>query len=144
MNNQRLRNLLSSKLLKELEANKEDNRILTVEEAREELGFLNYKEFSKINNQFNNPMYPRRSGRTTRMLIQAVVAAQYGKVKIIGHTRHYGMTLVNEAKRYAIKLNIDPNNITPEIDRSDYNLRGANLNTPSFYDHWVFDKYIGI
>lgn len=84
--------------------------MLSVEEVRERLGLRPFDEFYEEGKKLYGD---RRLGLTTRMLVNAVHAAQTKNVAIRGHTRHYSRDLARTAQGYAYKLGIDTSRIWP-------------------------------
>jgi hypothetical protein len=80
---------------------------------------------------------PRRTGRTTKILIQAAHAAQTGKVAILGSSPHQSwelsFTLRNMA--YAIGANQENVIITRCINSKPKDILQRGLNMTLFYDH---------
>jgi hypothetical protein len=70
-------------------------KFLTFEEARERLGLLPFDQLQDV-------------GRTTKILLEAVVQSQYSLVKISGYSLRYSEQLTVDAKTMAKKLGLNP------------------------------------
>lgn len=85
--------------------------MITLEEAMTKLGLMGFDEVEKDSKE--KGYYPRRSGRTTLMLLEAIIASQKEIVYIRAHTYDYAKDLVGQARRMCVQLGLDPNNIKP-------------------------------
>lgn len=88
--------------------------------------------------------YPRRSGRTTKMLIAAVAAAQIEKVGIAAYSKSLTRMFVIQAREMCAQLGIDPYNIVeyyppPNLER----MRGTDekARVQVFYDHYLGPRF---
>lgn len=78
---------------------------LTFDQARDRLGFMPFDEFARRHRD------KRGSGRTTKMLVEAVVASQNETVAIRAYSPRYTDDLVARARQMAVMLNLDPKRI---------------------------------
>jgi hypothetical protein len=99
-----------------------NSKLLTFDEARERLGLLPFDEYAELQIQdVSNPLKAaekilygdirdllRNTGRTTKMLLEAVVQSQYSHVKISGYSLSYSEQLTVDAKTMAKKLGLNP------------------------------------
>lgn len=106
---------------------------LTLEEARIALGMRPFEAIENMAREMH--IYPRRSGRTTRMLLEAVIASQQGKVQITGRTLSDTKRLVNQARSMCKELGLNPLNIQPAIEPY------SNIDTYRvFRDHYMWKQ----
>lgn len=121
---------------------------MTPERVREKLGLLPWDEWADRASTLHDPRelrvtLSRRTGRTTRMLVEAVSEALAGRtVILVGHNRHYASDLVLEARCYINK--IDPgilhHKMRPEAVCSPVFTRDIDYGTSRlFIDHHAFE-----
>lgn len=84
---------------------------LTIDEAMTRLGLKGFDEVERISKE--NGHYPKRSGRTTQMLLEAVIASQEEVVFISARTYDYAKDLASQARGLCVRLGLDPGNIRP-------------------------------
>ena len=106
-----------------------NKRNLTVSDVLEKCNLKPFESFD-----FNG----RRSGRTTKMLCDAVISASKGhKVFIEGHTVFYGADLDEKVKGMAIKCNVDPSLIRSIPNRACIKRMDEYFSCDYYVDHYV-------
>ena len=94
---------------------------ITFEEARKALELQPFEGFQHPAAAAALETYSsekRGTGRTTKMLVDAVVQSQSSKVAIVGWSLGYSHCLTQEARIYAQKLGLDPNQIVLPQDKA--------------------------
>lgn len=120
---------------------------LTFDDARRRLGLKDFDVFTAErraqNVEYKDWMlkeYPkanpeeflvRGTGRTTKMLVKAVVESQFEYVMIIGHSWDYSISLGRQARQYAERLGLDPEKIVL-LPSSP-----SGVCITNFYDHYT-------
>lgn len=86
---------------------------ITFEEARIALGLQPFEGFyhPKAPVLEAHSSRERGTGRTTKMLVEAVVQSQTKKVAIVGWSISYSYDLTRQARNYACKLGLNPDQI---------------------------------
>lgn len=85
---------------------------ITIKDAIEALDLKGFEEI--VNQSKGYGIYPRRSGRTTLMLLEAVIASQEEEVVYISaRTYDYAKHLTSQARGMCIRLGLDPEKIKP-------------------------------
>lgn len=83
--------------------------------------------------------YPRQSGRTTRMLLDACLAVQNQPVLVLGHTPYYTNSLQQDLWEMCTKAGIDTQNIIKKYIPMSFKLSEALKgyhNVKTFEDHY--------
>jgi hypothetical protein len=129
---------------KEAEEKTKEPTLLTADQIRERLGFKPWDEFLEDQKKWFKEWEAkghlskeellkyryRRTGKTTKMLINAVEAAQHGYVSIHGAQFCFDVEYTNMAKRMCEKLGIDPGMI---VGRREQKI-GQSIK--HFFDRW--------
>lgn len=80
----------------------------------------------------------RRSGRTWKMLVKAVVAASMGqRVAIHGHNPRYSQQLQGQARQWCETCGIDPTLIVDLDGRHVSHLAGGPAPAVGYWDHYM-------
>jgi hypothetical protein len=96
------------------------------------------REGSKSRGDRNPQDALRQSGRTWKMLVQAVVASSEGKQVVIeGHCPEYERELRDQARSWCRSCGIDPKLIVQPTRKQ---LRGKQDRYTFFTDHYVFES----
>jgi len=104
-----------------------------VERIAEALGLKPPKQFAS-----EGPSYEyRQTGRTTRMLLEAValVSLEQRPVWIAAHNSHYTRELVNRAREMAREVGVDPDLIRR------YAPPRLGITDPIFRDHYAMEVF---
>ena len=114
----------------------------TPEFIRIKLGLLPWDEYKYKKQNSNLDYYltdiNKNTGRTTKMLVNAIYYSQFKKVYIAGYNQKYTKDLIVEADKLCRKLNINPTNILPLPSV----LNGLDLSQSYvFFDHY-FDSLL--
>ncbi|MGG6281836.1 hypothetical protein ACQ4M3_09720 [Leptolyngbya sp. AN03gr2] len=82
---------------------------LTKEELRTKLGFQTQEEYIKISKE--NGVYPRRSGRTVELMLEALYQSQFDEVTYLGAYTTYTNFCQRALKQWAVVCGLDPEQI---------------------------------
>jgi lambda repressor-like predicted transcriptional regulator len=85
----------------------------------------------------NYGVYPRGSGRTTRMLVAAVAAAQTERVAIAAHTNTLARNYARQARQMCDAVGINPTNIVGHCRFRTVSKEVRETDVKVFYDHWL-------
>jgi len=120
-----------------------DNSPLSLEEIRIKLGLLPWDEFAvaaqkSVADSSNIPddyklehiRDNRATGRTTKMLVEALHKNQFCTVKIKAFDPRFEDELFSQAKSMCLRLNLDSSNILRTRDKGD-------SSTVVFHDHYI-------
>jgi hypothetical protein len=105
--------ITGKKFVKEIDMN-EANKFITFDEAVAKLGLQPFEEFAKARTKY----YPRGTGRTTKMLLSAVVASQTHPVCIKAANHDLEKHFYRMALEMAKTLGLETANILPKEKHS--------------------------